>query len=205
MTALRLCEDILTSVGVSSPSLLEVLLDGTFTEVLQHLTWLLSPEDSSSSVPGIKKRLSDLPLVVKRKRERRAAETKQKEDEKEDKHTVKVVRRGGEVMDIKNTEGTKSSQKDKLRGQNINKGVRLSLRWSSDTGRCVDASPVLLIRERANQRPDEAEASVFIGSHSHMMQAVDLLTGNLLWERVLGDRIEASAAVSRCGTLVVVG
>lgn len=201
MTALRLCEDVLTSVGASSPSLLEVLLDGTFSEVLQHLTWLLSPEDSSSSVPGTMKHPADLPLVVQRKRERSSAET----DEKEDRRTVKVVRRGGEVMDIKSTEGAESSQQDKLGGQRVSKDVRLSLRWSSDTGRCVDASPVVLVQQGADQRPAEAEASVFVGSHSNRMQAVDLLTGNLLWERVLGDRIEASAAVSRCGTLVVVG
>lgn len=81
----------------------------------------------------------------------------------------------------------------------------LSLSWSSDTGRCVDASPVLLVREGAGQRSDKGKTTVFIGSHSHRIQALDLVTGSLLWERVLGDRIEASAAVSRCGSLVVIG
>uniref|UniRef100_A0AAV2KWD1 Uncharacterized protein n=1 Tax=Knipowitschia caucasica TaxID=637954 RepID=A0AAV2KWD1_KNICA len=47
--------------------------------------------------------------------------------------------------------------------------------------------------------------TVFIGSHSHRMQALDLDSGNVIWERVLGDRIEASATVSQCGTLVIVG
>lgn len=46
---------------------------------------------------------------------------------------------------------------------------------------------------------------MFIGSHSHRFQALDLTSGSLLWERVLGDRIESSAAVSLCGSLVIVG
>ncbi|XP_077391321.1 beta-alanine-activating enzyme [Festucalex cinctus] len=75
----------------------------------------------------------------------------------------------------------------------------LSERWSSDTGRCVDASPALLARE------DGAGTSVFVGSHSHRMQALDLDGGRLLWERVLGGRVEASAAVTPCGRYVVVG
>ncbi|XP_077463975.1 beta-alanine-activating enzyme [Stigmatopora argus] len=77
----------------------------------------------------------------------------------------------------------------------------LAERWSSDTGRCVDASPTLLIQAGE----DVTRTSVFIGSHSHRMQALDLDSGRLLWERVLGGRIEASAAVSPCGRYVVVG
>uniref|UniRef100_A0A3Q3DII4 Aminoadipate-semialdehyde dehydrogenase n=1 Tax=Hippocampus comes TaxID=109280 RepID=A0A3Q3DII4_HIPCM len=77
----------------------------------------------------------------------------------------------------------------------------LNERWSSDTGRCVDASPTLLVREGQ----DSIRTAVFIGSHSHRMQALDLDSGHLLWERVLGGRVEASAGVSPCGRYVVVG
>ncbi|XP_060773478.1 beta-alanine-activating enzyme isoform X2 [Neoarius graeffei] len=73
----------------------------------------------------------------------------------------------------------------------------LQVCWSSDTGRCVDASPVLLIGPE--------RATVFIGSHSHRLQALDLSNGEVVWERVLGDRLESSAAVSKCGTLVALG
>ncbi|XP_059923034.1 beta-alanine-activating enzyme isoform X2 [Gadus macrocephalus] len=38
-----------------------------------------------------------------------------------------------------------------------------------------------------------------------LWQALDLTTGGLLWERVLGDRIESSAVVMRCGTQLAVG
>uniref|UniRef100_A0A3P8ZH08 Carrier domain-containing protein n=1 Tax=Esox lucius TaxID=8010 RepID=A0A3P8ZH08_ESOLU len=84
-------------------------------------------------------------------------------------------------------------------------GLRLKVKWESDTGRCVDASPVLLVQKGADGPSGSPRATVFIGSHSNRMQALDLTTGRLLWERVLGDRIESSSAITRCGRLVVVG
>ncbi|XP_049620063.1 beta-alanine-activating enzyme isoform X1 [Syngnathus scovelli] len=150
LKALRLCEDLLASTGVSSPQLLEAILDGTFADVLRLLL-----------APG--------------KRERVEAEAPSGDGEA--RRPVKVLKREGEVTERED----------------------LSEHWSSDTGRCVDASPVLLVRE------DGKGTSVFIGSHSHRLQALDLDSGRLLWERVLGGRIEASAAVSPCGRYVVVG
>lgn len=73
----------------------------------------------------------------------------------------------------------------------------LQVCWSSDTGRCVDASPALLIGPE--------RVTVFIGSHSHRLQALNLSNGEVVWERVLGGRLESSAAVSKCGTLVALG
>ena len=46
---------------------------------------------------------------------------------------------------------------------------------------------------------------VFIGSHSHKFSAVSMATGNAKWEITLGDRIESSACMSRCGNYVIVG
>ncbi|XP_077440315.1 beta-alanine-activating enzyme [Vanacampus margaritifer] len=155
LKALRLCEDVLAATGVSSPRLLEALLDGTFADVLRV-------------------------LVAPRKRERIAAEAPTGGGE--EKRPLKVLKPEGE-----------------LRKRDEKSVLVLSERWSSDTGRCVDASPVLLVRE------DGVGTSVFIGSHSHRMQALDLDSGRLLWERVLGGRIEASAAASLCGRYVVVG
>ncbi|XP_023127577.2 beta-alanine-activating enzyme isoform X2 [Amphiprion ocellaris] len=210
LKALRLCEDILSAVGVTSPELLEVMLDGTFADVLHHvakLTQKLWPESISSPPSEAKKRHTDPPSVAPVKKERKdvtAAESFQAE-----KRALKVIRRAGEIIELnfRNTENNKSMQADKL-GEN-NSGnkhrdadVGLSLSWSSDTGRCVDASPVLLVEDETSQR---SKTTVFIGSHSHRIQSLDLTTGSLLWERVLGDRIEASVAVSHCGSLVVVG
>nr|XP_046246698.1 beta-alanine-activating enzyme isoform X2 [Scatophagus argus] len=211
LKALHLCEDITTAVGVTSPDLLEVILDGTFSDILHHvarLTLMPPHENSPSSLSEAKKRHTDAPSVVaaakrERKDSRRAAEETQ---------AVKVIRRAGEVieMKIKDPETNESLQADTLGDKDSSKKPRgdalgLSLSWSSDTGRCVDASPVFLLQDRTGQRSDEGKTTVFIGSHSHRIQALDLITGSLLWERVLGDRIEASAAVSHCGTLVVVG
>ncbi|XP_070816876.1 beta-alanine-activating enzyme [Chaetodon trifascialis] len=203
LKALHLCEDIHAAVGVTSPELLEAILDGTFSDVLHHITREKLPmllENSMPSLPGAKKRHTNALSVAPAKRERRESAAA------EEMRAVRVIRRAGEVieMNIRTPETDQNLQagsKDpgEKRGGDA---LGLSLSWSSDTGRCVDASPVLLVQDRSDH---EGQTTVFIGSHSHRIQALDLTTGSLLWERVLGDRIEASAAVSHCGKLVVIG
>ncbi|KAM7157633.1 beta-alanine-activating enzyme isoform 1-T1 [Molossus nigricans] len=78
--------------------------------------------------------------------------------------------------------------------------MELRVRWRSDTGKCVDASPLVVI-----PAADKSSATVYIGSHSHRMMAVDLYSGKVKWEQILGDRIESSACVSKCGNFIVVG
>lgn len=78
--------------------------------------------------------------------------------------------------------------------------MEFHVRWRSDTGKCVDASPLLVI-----PAVDKSSATVYIGSHSHRMIAVDLYSGKVKWEQILGDRIESSACVSKCGNFIVVG
>ncbi|KAM7410368.1 hypothetical protein PAMA_001691 [Pampus argenteus] len=215
LKALRLCEDILAAMGVNSPQLLEVVLDGTFSDVLRHVakvTLTLPVENSLSSPPEAKEGQANAPTVPLMKRKHKdstAAERPQGGADYFENQAVKVIRRSGEVAEIRNAETNKSSQADALGEKEASKtssdvesrALALSLSWSSDTGRCVDASPVLLVQKGA----DKVKTIAFIGSHSHRMQALDLDTGSLLWERVLGGRIEASAAVSQCGRLVVIG
>ncbi|XP_063314106.1 beta-alanine-activating enzyme isoform X1 [Pelobates fuscus] len=76
----------------------------------------------------------------------------------------------------------------------------IRVKWKSDTGKCVDATPLLI--QSASTRPS---VTVYIGSHSHRVQALHLKSGEVIWERVLGDRVESSAAVSRCGSFVLIG
>ncbi|XP_023493825.1 beta-alanine-activating enzyme isoform X2 [Equus caballus] len=78
--------------------------------------------------------------------------------------------------------------------------MELCVRWMSDTGKCVDASPLVVI-----PAVDKSSATVYIGSHSHRMMAVDLYSGKVKWEQILGDRVESSACVSKCGNFIVVG
>ncbi|XP_039985544.1 beta-alanine-activating enzyme isoform X2 [Xiphias gladius] len=215
LKALHLCEDILTAVGVTSPELLEVILEGTFSDLLRYVarvTLMLPIENSASSLPEAKKRHADAPSVVGAKRERKESQSTAAERLQGERRAVKVIRRAGEVIElsIRNEETSKSLQADAVGEKDSSKKrsgdlLGLSLSWSSDTGRCVDASPVLLVRQTDRQSDVAKTTTVFIGSHSHRIQALDLDTGSLLWERVLGDRIEASAAVSHCGTLVVIG
>ncbi|KAM8800969.1 beta-alanine-activating enzyme isoform 1-T4 [Rhynchonycteris naso] len=78
--------------------------------------------------------------------------------------------------------------------------MEFRVRWRSDTGKCVDASPLVVI-----PADDKSCATVYIGSHSHRMIAVDLYSGKVRWQQILGDRIESSACVSKCGNLIIVG
>lgn len=200
LKALVLCEDILTSAGLTSPELLEIILDGTFSDILHHIAKvkLVAPlEKNTHSMSEAQKRHSENSSPVPAKREHRESEEGATE-------RFKVIKRAGEVLEIHSEKSTEDFLTVGDVGLNKNSSelktasLQLSLRWSSDTGRCVDASPVVLVQHGAR-------TAVFIGSHSHRMQALDVDSGSLIWERVLGDRIEASAAVSRCGTLVIVG
>ena len=62
----------------------------------------------------------------------------------------------------------------------------------------MDASP-LVIREGL------APPTVFIGSHSGVFVSLCVLSGSLYWQTKLSDRIESSACLSQCGTLIIVG
>lgn len=206
LKALRLCEDIVTAVGGTSAELLEVILDGTFSDVLRHVvrvTTMLLLESSMS--PKAKKRHVAALSAEPAKREHKGSSAA------EETQAGKVTLAYEEInKKIRDPETNKNTQTDALGEKDAGEkcgcdALGLSLSWSSDTGRCVDASPVLLIKDRADQRSDEGKTTVFIGSHSHRIQALDLIDGSLLWERVLGGRIEASAAVSLCRSLVVVG
>lgn len=198
LKALHLCEDILAAAGAAPADLLEVVLDGTFSDVLRHVT-RAALENGPPPPSGQLKRLSDVPPAAPTKRERKQSPAA------EGTWAWRVLRRAGEVVDLKIPKAIVSDvavKQDHSSGEDV---LELRLSWSSDTGRCVDASPVLLVRYRTDQSPDEAKPTVIIGSHSHRIQALDLLSGSLVWERVLGGRIEASVAVSHCGSLVVVG
>uniref|UniRef100_A0A3P8UTR0 Aminoadipate-semialdehyde dehydrogenase n=1 Tax=Cynoglossus semilaevis TaxID=244447 RepID=A0A3P8UTR0_CYNSE len=210
LKALHLCEDISTTVGVATPKLLEVILDGTFVDILHYIdSTMLMPllENDSNSLREAQKRRSGSPSDVPAKKER--GQSPCEDLLQQETQAFKVIRRGAEVIEMDPKKERSNLQAaadvDKYSCRKEENVLELCLSWSSDTGRCVDASPIILVRERTEQSSVVAERTVFIGSHSHRFQALDLDTGRLLWERVLGDRVESSAAVSHCGTLVVVG
>ncbi|XP_044538164.1 beta-alanine-activating enzyme isoform X2 [Gracilinanus agilis] len=78
--------------------------------------------------------------------------------------------------------------------------MKLCVKWKSDTGKCVDASPLIAVLPLK-----QLSATVYIGSHSHRIQAIDLYSGKVKWEQILGDRIESSACLSHCGNFIIVG
>ncbi|XP_061165027.1 beta-alanine-activating enzyme-like [Saccostrea echinata] len=88
-------------------------------------------------------------------------------------------------------QGISSAERDRTK-------VKLKQKWSFNTGKCVDASPLVV-------KSSSGFHEVYIGSHSHNMYALVAETGELLWKTELGDRIESSACISLCGKYIVVG
>lgn len=110
----------------------------------------------------------------------------------------KMAGTGTEVSDV--TVAVTVKKRFKKHCFEINSELVLLLRWKSDTGKCVDASPLAIISLR-----DYSSGTIYIGSHSHRMKAIDLSSGKVKWERLLGDRIESAACVSKCGKYIIVG
>ncbi|XP_077158160.1 beta-alanine-activating enzyme isoform X2 [Paroedura picta] len=113
-----------------------------------------------------------------------------------------VLKSNETIASNANTTETDSVQQTHLKenfGRTAGK-LTLDVRWKSDLGKCVDASPLVVIPVI-----DQLSASVYIGSHSHAIQAIDLYSGKVKWERCLADRIESSACVSMCGNFIIVG
>ncbi len=75
----------------------------------------------------------------------------------------------------------------------------LDIKWTYDTFKCVDATPLLLIDKEKNTE------FAFIGSHSCKFVCVHAQTGKLCWLFEAQDRIESSACLSSCGKFVMFG
>lgn len=239
LQALRLYDEITVAMGTTPAGLLEVILDGSFLDVLSQV---VTEKDNNVIQPSKKRMREDSNSVVSSKRQHKDMTAVGFIAVKETMGCI-VVRRAGEVIDWSclprmQEDCVSDTNKSKMRVQNSPKvknadailtashennpqevvshqvsetersecsqgssekvlPLGLKVVWSSDTGRCVDASPVLLV---APER-----TTVFIGSHSHRLQALNLRSGEVIWERILGDRLESSAAITKCGTLVAVG
>jgi len=94
----------------------------------------------------------------------------------------------------------------------------LQLRWKCFLTKCLDASPLVIAfaqneeREKEKEQEKEKEKELdgknrgdgvrlvtYIGSHFRQFQAVDMETGEILWQQTIGGRIESSATASRSG------
>ncbi|MGH0157829.1 UNVERIFIED_CONTAM: hypothetical protein FKN15_065100 [Acipenser sinensis] len=240
LKSLRLSEEIEAMVGRTLPELMEVILNGSFLDLYNHIAnFTFSSNDKETTEVNLKRELNKKFSSV----EVQKRTVSHSYEEKAVSFTSMC--RGGlvfksdvDVPNNRNSTALLSLKHVETRGhsdithQHVNKapagstvhqvesvdplcpaeghlfqkdlagegGLMLKVRWKSDTGKCVDASPLLVIPGAG-----EASATVYIGSHSHRMQAIDLCSGMIKWERVLGDRIESSATVTKCGNFIVVG
>lgn len=77
--------------------------------------------------------------------------------------------------------------------------VSITCQWRTCLYKCIDASPLVVYAQ------GRSEGEVFIGSHGHVFMCIRLSDGKVLWESRVGDRIESSAVLSKCGRYVIVG
>lgn len=82
---------------------------------------------------------------------------------------------------------------------------KLSLMWAVNLEKCIDASPLLVTRTTSVSSSSQSLTTVYVGSHSGIIVAVDLRTGHEYWRQQLPDRIEGGAATSQDGKVVTLG
>ncbi|KAM6439775.1 beta-alanine-activating enzyme isoform 2-T6 [Liasis olivaceus] len=225
---LQLHDEIERMVGRPIPGLLEIILNRSIGEIYKHVLKSAFPSDNltASSHSAIKRKLSG---HLSEEPNNKRVELTSKSSLKTEVATVGfiAVSRGNHLVSInepvKNQIEAESAEKNEMlqkSNTNVNitetasveenlgpenlgettKKLTLHVRWTSDLGKCVDASPLLVI-----PIPDKLPAFVYIGSHSQVIQAIDLYSGKVKWKRNLADRIESSACISKCGNFIVVG
>uniref|UniRef100_A0A4W3IKN1 Aminoadipate-semialdehyde dehydrogenase n=1 Tax=Callorhinchus milii TaxID=7868 RepID=A0A4W3IKN1_CALMI len=215
LKALKFAEEIETLIGQSVSGLLEVILNNSIQDIYNHITNIIFSDKTKDSEEFV-----DEKSRMKRKVWNSETEGSHSKVLKQNRtESTSFSERTSEFMIVKsslieeNTLVTQESLEKGVKQPSHSSGrffpgespvncrtVSLQMRWKSDTGKCVDASPLLVISGSSG-----SDATVYIGSHSHRMQAIEVFSGRLKWETLLGDRIESSACISRCGNFIVVG
>ena len=84
--------------------------------------------------------------------------------------------------------------------------------WKVELGKCNDATPLLVARhsgsstsDRIGSAPPPTDTVAYVGSHSYKFAAIAVESGHLLWTTTFKDRVDSSACISACGTLLAVG
>ena len=71
-------------------------------------------------------------------------------------------------------------------------------KWKYDTGKCIDASPLVVFDENH-------DGIVYVGSHSQQFFALRSEDGQEIWKTKVEDRIESSAAITKDGKFICFG
>ncbi|KAL7981791.1 hypothetical protein Chor_000848 [Crotalus horridus] len=225
---LQLHDEIERMVGRPIPDLIEIILNHSISEIYKHVLKATFPSDhlSISSHGAVKRKLGGPPSEEPNNK---CVELNSESSLKTEVATIGfiAVSRGNHLVSVsepvKNQIEAEQAEKNGVLqksnvGVNITEGysagenlgdaylgeitpkLTVHIRWTSDLGKCVDASPLLVI-----PIPDASSAFVYIGSHSQAIQAIDLYSGKVKWTRNLADRVESSACISKCGNFIVVG
>ncbi|KAL0164517.1 hypothetical protein M9458_040270, partial [Cirrhinus mrigala] len=232
LQALRLCDEITVAMGTTSLGLLEVILDGSFSDVVSHV---MTETHSNAIQPSKKRMLDDSGPVVLPKRQHKEMST-ENATESTAGFVVPlvgrttgfvVVRQAGEVTDWgciqkiqeKNFSDALGASQIKFTVTNTSEDTNVGLISNPAINKITERHvpqevtemlPVTKctgIGEGSREEPSDVlplglqagvwmplQTTVFIGSHSHRLQALDLSNGEVIWERILGDRLESSAA-----------
>ncbi|XP_061441228.1 beta-alanine-activating enzyme isoform X2 [Rhineura floridana] len=229
LKSLQFHDEIELMVGKTVPGLLEIILSRSIEEVYKHILKTVFPnEDQNLNCnSAVKRKLSE---SSREELSKKCMELKPERSLTAEANTVGfiAVSRGNRLFStdepLRNQSNTEQAGENEVLKSKLDKTIAsdanmaedsiqktpvqetfgrtaeklmLHLRWKSDLGKCVDASPLVVT--------DTLSTFVYVGSHSHMIQAIDLYSGKVMWERNLADRIESSACVSKCGNFIIVG
>lgn len=223
LKAIRFHEAVEARVGKPVPGLLEVILSGTIGAVCRLVIRFICPENKEDKtkvhITDVEDTHDIVDISMKYRRKRKADFLSKSPA---DLTSLLSLSRGGQcfkhmcsynessgqqcleisgsIQDLDLSKFFSPGHKQSKASPCDTRTLSLRQRWASDTSKCVDASPLLVLSSSK-----DFTGTVYIGSHSHRMQALDLHTGTVVWERILGDRIESSAALSACGNYIIVG
>ena len=82
--------------------------------------------------------------------------------------------------------------------QFISNNFHIREKWKYDTGKCIDASPLVVFDENH-------DGIVYVGSHSRQLFALRSMDGQEIWKTKVEDRIESSAAITKDGKFICFG
>uniref|UniRef100_A0A8C3IMG4 Beta-alanine-activating enzyme n=1 Tax=Chrysemys picta bellii TaxID=8478 RepID=A0A8C3IMG4_CHRPI len=213
LKSLRFHDEIENLAGKAIPGLLEVILSSSIAEVYRHVLKAVFPsEDQIMNHNTVKRKLNE-----------------SSGGEFHGEHTKPKSRRyfnaaAGLIAFIALNRGNRmssmTSPESLMRPYNAGQaGTELRQQASCSSGVTSNSMKYEVTEnksEKSRSRPKIASKTNETGTHSVeqapsempeklILHAIDLHSGKIKWERILGDRIESSACASKCGNFIIVG
>ncbi|XP_074848914.1 beta-alanine-activating enzyme isoform X3 [Carettochelys insculpta] len=187
LKSLRFHSEIENLAGRAVPGLLEVILNSSIAEVYNHVLKAVFPKEDQSNPNTVKRKLNES-RVEEFHGEHTQPKSRRYLNAAEGLIAFIALNRGSRVLSM-------SCPESLMNPYNVGQGgteVRQKASYSS-----VVTSDTMKYEVRENKSGKSRSTQEIASRTNH--------TGKIKWERILGDRIESSACVSKCGNFIIVG